>query len=130
MSIETDDFTAPSAPGGGIDWKDHKGRLLLITAHEEVKDIQTSFGPKSAVRADVVVIDGPAGAESFDDTLIFPKVLAGQVRKNIGGKKVLGRLGSGTAKPGQKPPWLIEEASADDIAKAKAYLASLDDVPF
>jgi hypothetical protein len=128
--MSNDDFAAPAAPGGGIDWKNHKGNLLLIEALEDVQGIQTSFGAANAVRANVTVIDGATGAEEYDDCLVFPKVLASQLRKQIGGKKVLGRLGQGNAKPGQSAPWLIEEASAEDVAKARAYLASLTDVPF
>lgn len=127
--MSNDDFAAPSAPGGGINWTDHKGSLLLITAHEYVEGIATNFGSANAVRADVVVI-GDNGAEEYEDTLVFPKVLSSQLRKQIGGKKVLGRLGQGQAKPGQSAPWLIEEASAEDVAKARAYLASLESIPF
>jgi len=35
---------------------------------------------------------------------------------------VLGRLGQGQGKPGQSAPWLLQEASADDIAKAEAWV--------
>ena len=55
------------------------------------------------------------------DTLVFPKLLQSQLRSQIG-KKVLGRLGQGSAKPGQSAPWLLNEASADDIAKAEAWV--------
>lgn len=124
------EFASPSAPGGGFSWKDHKGKLLLIEALEDVQGVQTSFGEANAVRANIVVIDGDDGPEEHFDVLTFPRVLQSQLRKQIGGKKVLGRLGSGTAKPGQSAPHLIEEASAEDVAKARAYLASLDSAPF
>lgn len=128
--MSNDDFAAPSAPGDGIKWNDHKGELLIITAHEYVEGIPTTFGDANAVRADIVAIKDDGTAEEFSEALVFPKVLASQLRKQIGGKKVLGRLGSGQAKPGQSAPHLLLEATDDDITKAKAYLASLDSAPF
>jgi len=45
------------------------------------------------------------GNQEFRDTLIFPNVLQGQVRGNIGtGRANLGRLGKGVKKPGQNAP--------------------------
>jgi hypothetical protein len=40
------------------------------------------------------------------------------------GQKVLGRLGQGQGKPGQSAPWLLNEATAEDITKAEAWVPS------
>ena len=114
-------FEKPSAPTGGITWADHSGALLLIEPLSVETGIQTSFGAADAVRANVTIIEGPGAGESFPDTLVFPKLLQSQLRSQVG-KKVLGRLGQGSAKPGQSAPWLLNEASADDIAKAEAWV--------
>jgi len=114
-------FAQPSPPSGGITWADHKGDLLLIEPLSVETGIQTTFGPADAVRADVTIIDGNDAGEIHSDVLVFPKVLQSQIRSQIG-QKVLGRLGSGTAKPGQSAPHLLLEASADDIAKAEAWV--------
>lgn len=116
-------FTAPSAPGSGIQFADHLGALLLIEVEGVEVGIKTSFGDSDAVKANVHVIDGNGAGESYDDTLIFPKILQSQLKKSVG-QKVLGRLGQGTAKPGQSAPWLLNEASADDIAKAETWVAA------
>lgn len=114
-------FAAPSAPGDGITWADHKGALLLIDVTSQEHGVQTVHGSTDPVRADVHVIDGPGAGESYEDTLIFPKLLISQTKNSIG-QKVLGRLGQGNQKPGQSAPWLLQEASADDIAKAEAWV--------
>lgn len=113
-------FAAP-ATTTGIDWKTLNGRLLLIEPLRE-ETISTSFGESNAVYANVVVLDGPDAPERHDETIIFPKVLANQVRPKLG-QKVLGRLGQGQAKSGQSAPWLLQEATAADIQVGTAYLS-------
>lgn len=118
-------FAAPSAPSGGIDFKDFNGALLLIEVlgvEDHVPTVHTKPGEKSpAVRANVVVLDGARVGEKFDDTLIFPKVLQSQTKTHVG-EKVLGRLGQGVAKPGQSAPWQLAEATAPDVAVAEAWV--------
>ena len=114
-------FAAPSAPSGGITWADHKDALLLIEPLSFEAGMSTAFGTSDAVRANVHVIDGPGAGESYEDTLIFPKILASQTKNQIG-QKVLGRLGQGQAKAGQSAPWLLNEATPEDIAKAEAWV--------
>lgn len=115
-------FATPAAPSSGIKWENHKGALIIVEPLSFESGIQTSFGVADAVKANVVVIDGPGAGEKYDETLVFPKLLAAQLKNQIG-QRVLGRLGQGTAKPGQSAPWILSEASADDIAKAEAWVA-------
>ena len=116
-------FVQPAAPSGGITWADHKGALLLVEPLSVEVGIQTAFGSADAVKASVHVIDGPGAGASYPDTLVFPKLLASQLKGQVG-QKVLGRLSQGTAKPGQSAPWLLEAATADDIAKGEAWVRS------
>lgn len=118
---ETDMFSTPSAPSGGITWADHKDALLLVEPHSFEPGVQTSFGDADAVKADVHVLEGAGAGESYTDTLIFPKLLVSQTKGAIG-EKVLGRLGQGQGKPGQSPPWILNEATAEDITKAEAWV--------
>lgn len=115
-------FAAPAAASSGIQWADHKGRLLVIEPLESVTGIQTSFGDADAVRANIHIIDGDAPA-SFDDGLVFPKILASQLRPKIG-QKVIGRLSQGQAKPGQSAPWMLAEASEADVQAGVTWLNS------
>lgn len=119
----TDPFDGPGG-GGSINWEERNGRLLLIKPISKEIGINTSLGVKDAVRADVVVLDGPGAPEEIKDILIFPLVLQGQVRANCGtGRMNLGRLGYGEKKPGQSPPWKLAEPTDTDKSIARAHLA-------
>lgn len=126
-------FAKPSAPSGGIDFKELLGALLVIdviSVEDHVPTVHTRPGEKSpAVKADVYVVDGPQQGEQYMDTLIFPKVLQSQLGRNVG-QKVLGRLTQGSAKPGQSAPWMLEEATADDNATGEKWLTSRKSASF
>lgn len=100
---------------------DLKGRLLLFVVHAVESGINTAFGETDAVRCDVVCLDGGDKGHRWDNTLIFPRVLRGQLSPRVG-EMVLGRLGHGVAKPGQSPPWTLTAASDDDKVTASRYL--------
>lgn len=118
-------FAAPSAPGGGLNFAELEGSLLLVDVtgvEDHVPTVHTQPGQKTpAVRANVTVLDGPQADTAFEDTLIFPKVLQGQLRSRVG-QKVLGRLIKGQAKPGQNAPWVLDAATAQDVAVADAWV--------
>lgn len=116
------EFVSAAPPSGGITWADHKGKLLIVEPIALEQGIQTVHGLSDAVKANVHVLTGPGESEDYLDTLVFPKVLAGQLKGQIG-NKVVGRLGQGAAKPGQSAPWLLEEATPDDLTKAQEWLA-------
>lgn len=130
--MTTSPFASP-ATASGIDWKALNGALLLISPLSVEEGIKTVHGDSTAVRADVVVLDGDEKGEEYADTLVFPKVLQGQLRSRIG-QKVLGRLGQGQQKPGQSPPWILAEATEADQKVGMAYLSGqlakpADDTP-
>lgn len=115
------EFVSAAPPSGGIKFDDYKGTLLVIEPLSVEAGIQTAYGSADAVKANVYAITGPGSSDDYEDCLIFPKVLAGQLKSQIG-KKVVGRLGQGQAKPGQSAPWLLEPAGDDDLAKAQEWL--------
>lgn len=126
----TDMFDAPGS-ATGLDLGSIEGRLLLIKPLSHETGINTSLGQKDAVRADVIVLDGPGSPAEHLDILLFPKVLQGQVKANVGtGRMNLGRLGRGVAKPGQKPPWKLADPTDADKDAARAYLAKATEPPF
>lgn len=114
-------FAAPAAPASGIKWENLNGRLLLIEPQGLESAIATTFGETDAVKADVAVLDGNDKGTDYKEALIFPKVLQSQLRQQIG-LKVLGRLGQGQGKPGQSPPWILQDATADDQQTGIKYL--------
>lgn len=120
-------FATPAA-SSGFTFEDHLDALLIIEVLAVESDIPTSFGDKDAVRANITVVDGPHQGDVYADTLVFPRVLIGQLRSNVG-QQVLGRLGQGNAKPGQKPPWRLEDPTAADLAAAEKYVDDVEE-PF
>lgn len=120
--MTTDPFATPGTASGGIDWESVKGALLLIEPAGVETGIKTTFGEKDAIRAGIVVLDGTQAGEEFPDCLIFPGVLIGQLRSRVG-QKVLGRLSQGVAKPGQKPPWLLEDPTDADRQVGISHLS-------
>lgn len=116
-------FTQPSSGGDFFTAKDHEGALLLIKPLSFEQGISTQMGPSDAVKANVIILDGPNKDQEFNDTLIFPKVLVSQVKANLTNNQwVLGRLGKGQAKPGQSAPWQLQEFSQQDAELAQAWL--------
>jgi hypothetical protein len=108
--------------GDRVDLGDLIGSLVLIWAKEVREGIPTSFGPKDAIGADIHVLDGPKGGEKFEDTLLFGLALIGALKGAVGGDPVLGRVGQGTSKPGQKPPWILLPFNDQDAAIATGYI--------
>ena len=109
---DTAPFSDP-AVSVGFDYKEHLNALLLFTVHGFETAIKTAYGDNDAVRCDIVTLDGPDAGTEVVDTLVFPRALIGQLRPKVGGM-VLGRLGQGTAKPGQSPAWLLSAPTDTD----------------
>lgn len=123
----TDSFSGP-ATSTGIDYGEVNGALLLFDVLEVRPTVTTTLGEKDAVACNVAVLDGPHSGDTYDDALIFPRVLQSQLRSKVGGK-VLGRLGQGVAKPGQNPPWQLAEPTDADRKVGLAWLAKVDEAP-
>jgi hypothetical protein len=106
----------------GIKWADIDGALVVAIVHGLEDSINTSFGEKKDVpRIDLHVLDGDDAGEEFIDTLVFPTVLAQQLRRRVG-EKVLGRIGQGVAKSGQSAPWMLHPATPEDQKVGAAWL--------
>jgi hypothetical protein len=111
-----------ATPNAGIDWNDYKGKLLVIEPLDVEKDIKTIHGVSDAVRANVYALLGPNESADHEDTLVFPRVLQGQLRRKVG-NLVVGRLTQGEARKGQDPPWVLGEPTEKDLAKANEFVA-------
>lgn len=118
-------FADPASPSS-VDYQELKGSLLMFEVIGLEDHIPTSVskpGEKStAVRVNLTVLDGSQAGTRADDSLVFPKVLQGQLRSRVG-QLVLGRLTQGQAKPGQSAPWKLDPATEADKAKAEQFLA-------
>lgn len=127
--MSADAFDAPSS---GARITDFEGSLLLVKPTSKEEGISTSFGPADAIVADVVVLDGEeANADPYTDVYVFQKALQGQLKAKVGtGRYVLGRLGKGTAKPGQSAPWILQDPTEQDKDTARTYLKTVENPPF
>lgn len=134
------DFAKPSdAPASGDGWKitsdETRGALMLITPLRLDKADTKEWGEKEVVVADVVVLNEkkPAKSVEHEEVFIFSGYLKGALRGYIGERRVLGRLQNteDTTKKKDKGNfyWELEDADADDVAVARAYLEALND-PF
>lgn len=106
------EFAAPGAAGGGFVPANAEGHLVVIEVESHEHGIVTANGDRDAIRATVHDIDA---GETFEDSLLFPKVIVGSLKARVG-QKVLARIGKGVAKPGQNAPWVLNDASADAAA--------------
>lgn len=137
------EFAKPSdAPAGGDGWKlaseDTRGKLMLITPlREEEVPAFGKGGEKGETQkiivADVVVLNEkkPEKSEEHEEVFVFQRYIQGSLRGYIGERRVLGRLQNTEDTNGKKSAsggyyWELEDADADDIAVARAYLESLD----
>jgi len=114
-------FAAPSQ-GGSVRPADLEGHLLIVEPIEYVQSISTSFGDKDAIRVNIHDVTDQA---SHEDVLLFGTALIGSLKSQVG-KRVLGVLGKGTAKPGQAAPWVLDDATSDAkaVKAATAYLTN------
>lgn len=112
-------FNQPgTASGDKLDLDQLTGRLLLIYPKEQKTVPTQAFGPKDALVADIVVLDGPAAGEELRDAFIFPGYMIGQLKQYIGNPNpALGRVAKGQGKPGQQAPWVLDD-----------YVLGVDDV--
>lgn len=115
-------FAQPAQPGQ-FNMEEHNGRLALIDVKAFEPGIQTTFGAKDAIRVDIVVLDAPEGPLEVDDILLFGNALIPALKPLVG-QKTLGRIGQGTAKAGQKPPWLLNQHTEADAVAATAYITA------
>lgn len=119
------DFDDPGTGGDKLPLDDLNGALLLITVHEETDPIETQYGSTTAIRADVVVLDGAHKGDRYGDTLIFPRVLKSSLRGKEN-RLVVGRLGQGAKQPGKSAPWTLDAAGDAEKETARKYLAYVE----
>lgn len=106
------------APTGGFDKEQHEGHLMLFIGIEE-KEGKTQFGDATWAQCQWVA-DLDSGTLDLD-VAIHGKALAPSV---IGAAPVcVGRLVKGkSAKEGQKPPWLLDDATDADLVVAQEWI--------
>lgn len=118
-------MTTFADPGQGISGDtlkpaDVNGHLLICYAVEYLPSFVTPMGDDPVVRVNVADVDT---GEFYENVLWWPKMLISALRDRVN-QPVLARMGQGQAKPAQSPPWVLNAASGDPdaVARAEAWL--------
>jgi hypothetical protein len=109
-------FNAPSESGEVLAPRDLVGQLLIIHPRSVDMVKTQAYGEKEAVRVDVAVLtqqnqDGSYGV-AHRDVLWFSGRIIGSLKRQLG-SLVLARMAIGTGKPGQNPPFELDDATQD-----------------
>lgn len=120
----SDPFATPSGAGDGSKISDELNQAILIRPTEYIPSMKTSQGPTDAVRADWIVLTGPNQGQVRNGSLIFQKVLKGELTRIMGTPKpmMVAVVSMGEARNGNNAPYLF--AAADDATKALASQAA------
>lgn len=137
-TVVNDDFGKPSeAPATSDGWNfendENVDKLYLITPLKEEAHPDTFSkipgGTKQHIVADIVEINRkkPEKSELHENAWVFGGWTLGSLRGFIGKQRVLGILQRDPSKAkGGNIPWVLTDATSDDVDAAKAYLASID----
>lgn len=109
-------FSAPSSSTESVKVADLAGFLLIIEPIEYKVGIQTVHGETDAIEVNLVDLDNN---KTYNNVLFFNVALKNALKAKIG-QKVLARIGQGVAKPGKSAPWILNDATGDAAAVAKA----------
>lgn len=110
----------------------HKRLLIIEPTKFRSQEIQTKFGLKDAVVANVIVVneDEPAKSEQYNGMHFLEGQLIGKLKGLVdSGKMVLGRIGQVPTDKGN-PAWVLEDPSAADKAVATTAHTALNAPPF
>jgi hypothetical protein len=109
-------FSAPSSSTESVKVADLAGFLLIIEPIEYKVGIQTVHGETDAIEVNLVDLDNN---KTYNNVLFFNVALKNALKAKVG-QKVLARIGQGVAKPGKSAPWILNDATGDVAAVAKA----------
>lgn len=98
MTQQRDEFDVARPAGARVKLSEFIGRTVLFSPTEYIpveKDAQgnivgggvktADFGAKDVVLTDMVVLDGPAGPEQYDDVMVFNGHVVGALKRRVGG---------------------------------------------
>jgi hypothetical protein len=123
--MSDDLFLMPEDARGGdlVSIDVFEGRLVVMEATGEETETETSFGPSTYLPSRVLDVEGKG---EWEEMWVWSAGVRSQLKAaKRAGKPIVGVVGKGEAKPGRSAPWLIKDADAKQIAKARdAYTAA------
>ena len=113
-------FGDPTGPGDQFNARDYMGGLIAFVQPSR-ETVTTRFGTDETTRCRyAVILDGADAGKVMDNPLVF-----GNLGENAwgGGDSaiVLGRINQAQAKPGQNPAYILDPATEEEKATAKAW---------
>ena len=115
-------------PPGGARWRavENDGYLhLFIVGSGGIQQVSTQYGESPVVHCDHIVRWNDSGAAvRWDSQPVFGAVLTSQLSA---GGVVAGTIGRGTAQPGQNPPWMILEATTEQLDWIRSQWTEIHD---
>lgn len=119
-------FDSPDLSGDLFVNADHCGDLLVIKVDRTELGMQTENGAADVIRGDITVInpDGTPG-DTFDDAVIFGRVIFGQLKKKVG-RTVVGVLNGepGVKRNGKSVPYTFDPATPEQTELAVRAMTS------
>jgi len=106
---------------------EHIGKAAIFRVHGP-EEVNTKYGLKTAIKADVVVLGGADGAKEYKGVLVFSMIVVDQLQA-LAGQTTVARISSKVTKTGNTAAKL-EEAQPGDVEAATAYLSQADTPPF
>lgn len=117
----------PFATGGssGVKFTDFEDKLLLIYGTEYLdgdQKMETKYGKKDVVVADVIVLDGD-NTEEHSGVYVFQGGLVGTLKRHVGKRPYLGVLGKKDAKDKNfQKAWAFLDPNDEQKAEAREFI--------
>lgn len=105
--------------------KDFVGCAVLIAVGGYHREIQTRFDPKPAVSATVVILNGPAANDVFDDCLIF-NTRPVRTLRGVAGRAFVAHVDIDNTT--SNPSVVLQDPSSEEYDLARAYHAANPDL--
>lgn len=119
--MSDDLFNLPSeSKGSGISIASLEGKLIVLLADGEEREVETSIGTSMAAPALVLTVDDDTTGGELQPMLVFSagiKAQLGTSRRN--GKPIVGVVGQGEAAKGKSAPWLLLDPDAKQLTAAR-----------
>ena len=116
-----DMFSTDVSSGDAAKLKSDLGAAVLVRPTEWIESMKTVNGVASAIRADWIVLTGPAQGEVRSNSLVFNTVVRNTLKNVLEGPApfFVGVVAEGEAKPGKNAPLVFTPAEAEHLELAQ-----------
>jgi hypothetical protein len=114
-------FQQPGVGGDKFEAAQHNGALMLFFPTDYSQNVPTVNGASDVIAARIVNLET---GQILEDAKVWGKAMVPQLKGAVPDGMVLGRLGQGTGKNGNNPPWILHPHTAQEVARAEAWLAA------